>query len=207
MGRFEPRAGGAPERLLEWRKQPNMLGIRLTFMSPFSDLIDDRSLEWFWTTCEEQAIPLMAMVPRMLPKVDSMMDRHPNLTFVLDHLGSPFGKGPEAFSHLDELAPMTAKFPRLCVKWTSVPNFSQEPYPYRDIYPQLRRMYDMFGPKRIFWGSDITRLAGSYKECFDHVKESLDFLSAEDRKWILGRAISETLGWSAPIETASSPST
>ena len=45
------------------------------------------------------------------------------------------------------------------------------------------------------WGSDYTRLPCSYRESLDLFAEALDFLSADDKRWILGRAAAEALEW------------
>jgi hypothetical protein len=56
-------------------------------------------------------------------------------------------------------------------------------------------MYDAFGPRRLLWGSDITRLASTYPECLSHFREGLDFLSAEESEWICGKNAAEILRW------------
>jgi len=196
MGRFDALAPDAERRLDGWLKQPNMLGIRMTFrFVPSIEQLDDGSLEWFWSTCEVQGIPLMMFLPGMAEKALPITDRHPDLTIILDHMARNLAlRGPEAFADLDVLLRFAAR-PRVCVKVSSVPNFSAEPYPHRDIYPYLRRIYDAFGPRRLFWGSDITRLSGSYRDCLRLFQEGLDFLSEDDRRLILGGALAEALNW------------
>jgi hypothetical protein len=41
----------------------------------------------------------------------------------------------------------------------------------------------------------LSRLKGTYKQCLDHFRYELDFLSEDDKEWILGRAIAEALNW------------
>ena len=106
-------------------------------------------------------------------------------------------RGEAAFADLDVLLALAAR-PRVFVKVSSVPNFSAEPYPHRDIQPYLRRIYDAFGPQRLFWGSDITRLSGAYRDCLRLFQEELDFLSAADRELILGGALAQALNWAEP---------
>jgi predicted TIM-barrel fold metal-dependent hydrolase len=196
MGRFDMTAADREQQLAGWLQQPGMLGIRLTFIAnPTPDQLDDGSLEWFWATCERRGIPLMLFLPGMAQKAEPIAVRHPNLTIVLDHMARRLSPpGAEAFADLGELLAL-ATHPHVFVKVSSVPNFSAEPYPHRDIQPYLRRIYDAFGPRRLFWGSDITRLKGSYADCLRLFQEGLDFLSAEDREWILGRALAEALNW------------
>jgi predicted TIM-barrel fold metal-dependent hydrolase len=196
MGRFDMNAANREQVLASWLRQPGMLGIRLTFFSsPTPEQLDDGSLDWFWSACERLSIPLMLFLPGMAQKAGPIAARHPNLTIVLDHMARRLSPpGAEAFADLDELLALGVH-PRVFVKVSSVPNFSAESYPHRDIQPYLRRIYDAFGARRLFWGSDITRLSGSYRDCLRLFREGLDFLTEEDRDWILGRALAVALNW------------
>lgn len=49
-----------------------------------------------------------------------------------------------------------------------------------------------------------TRLTSTYSECLDHVRWSLDFLSADDKEWILGKSLAEALNW--PEDGRATPS-
>lgn len=197
MGRFDPRPPDARVQLERWLDQPHMLGIRMTFHTPpFAGMLDDGSLDWFWAACERLAIPLMVYVPGAAEKVQPVAERHPELRLVLDHMARPGGRrGPAAFADIDALLAL-ARYPNVLVKVSSVPNYSAEPYPFRDLHPFLRRIYDSFGPRRLLWGSDLTRLTSSYRECLDLFRVALDFLSTEDNEWILGKTAATVLGWS-----------
>ena len=98
---------------------------------------------------------------------------------------------------LDRLVGL-ARFPKVFVKVSSAPNFSTEPYPHRDIHGYLKRIFEAYGPQRLFWGSDVTRLEGSYADCRRLFEEELDFLSTEDREWIMGKALATALRWPEP---------
>ena len=49
--------------------------------------------------------------------------------------------------------------PNVAVKATGAPHYSTQPYPFRNIRDGLHRIFDAIGPKRMFWGTDITRNA------------------------------------------------
>ena len=51
-----------------------------------------------------------------------------------------------------------------------------------------------------FWGSDITRVPEtcSYRQVVTHFTEELDFLSAGDLEWIMGRGLATCLRWPEP---------
>ena len=39
---------------------------------------------------------------------------------------------------------------------SAAPNYSQEPYPFRDVTEHLKRCFDAYGPQRCYWGTDLT---------------------------------------------------
>jgi len=196
MGRFDPMAPDAAEKLETWLDTPGMFGIRMTYrIPPYDSWLDGGSLNWFWDACERLDIPVMNLVGGVAGKLAPVAAAHPGLTLVIDHMATIIEeKGAKAFAGIDQLLDL-AQYPNVSVKVSSAPNFSTEPYPYRDIEPYLRRIYDAFGPRRLLWGSDITRLASTYTECLNHFREGLDFLSAEDREAICGKNAAEILRW------------
>jgi len=198
MGRFNPQAADAKRKLETWLSQPGMLGIRLTFHKPlWIPWLDDGSLEWFWDSCVRLRIPVMAYLPDLLDKVPAIVERHPGLTLILDHMARRSGsKDAASFADFDNLLRLK-RYANVSVKTTCVPSYSSEPYPFRNLTPYLRRVYDAFGPQRLMWGSDISKLSCSYQQSLDHFQKELDFLTPEDKRWILGGTCSRLLRWSA----------
>ena len=194
MGRIDAADPESERLLADWKTQPGMLGIRLSGGTRWEQ-VEDGSLEWLWAGCERYGIPIMMLPdPAVLGSIGDVAEQHPALTIILDHLGLRLLEDGAAWKTLDSTLAL-ARFPRVHVKVSSVPNFSIAPYPHRDVHPHIRRVYDAYGPRRMFWGSDLTRLKGSYTDCLRLFRDELDFLSAEDREWILGRAIAECLPW------------
>jgi hypothetical protein len=62
----------------------------------------------------------------------------------------------------------------------------------------IRRVVEAFGPRRCFWGTDLSHLTSTYKQCLTLFTEELNFLSDNDKEWILGRGIAEWLNWPLP---------
>jgi predicted TIM-barrel fold metal-dependent hydrolase len=199
VGRFDVKAPDAPGQLEGWLKQPHMLGVRMSFhVKPFIDWLDDGSLDWFWATCERCAIPVMALVPGMAGKIRPIVEQHPDLRVLIPHMACNLdSRGAAAFAGLNDLLEL-AHYPKVVVNVSSVPCFSNEKYPFRDTHPFIRLIYDAFGPRRMLWGADLSRLVGAYGDCLAQFQEGLDFLSAEDKEWILGRSLAEVLKWPAP---------
>ena len=91
-----------------------------------------------------------------------------------------------------------AKYPNVAIKATGAPSYSSESYPFRNIQPYLRQIYDAFGPERMFWGTDITRMPCSWKQCVTFFTEELSWLSESDKELIMGRALCNWLNWQLP---------
>jgi predicted TIM-barrel fold metal-dependent hydrolase len=197
MGRLDPTRPDALAQLEHWREQPNMLGIRMTFHRPqWHTWLQDPQFDPFWSTCARLQIPLSFLAFGLLPQVGDLARRHPDLSITIDHLGRTSGLFDDAcFADLAILLDL-AQFPGIAVKMTSLPCYTTEPYPYANLKPYLRRVFDAFGPQRLMWGSDYTRLPSTYRECLDHVNSTLDFLNQEDKQWIMGKTASTIMRWS-----------
>ena len=179
-----------------WNKQSGMLGLRFTFSTEHEySLLRDGSLEWLWKGAEKFQIPVMLMISGYLQEVEKIINNHPGIKICIDHLGLVRNAVDEAaFEDLSYLISLSTN-KNLVVKLTSLPCYSSKPYPYYELHPYIRQIYDTFGPSRMFWGSDITRLTSSYKECLTLITEELPWLSESDKELILGSAICNWLGW------------
>ncbi|WP_448624491.1 amidohydrolase family protein [Geodermatophilus sp. URMC 64] len=53
-----------------------------------------------------------------------------------------------------------AAHPNVAIKFSGAPSMSQQPYPFEDLWPDLRRIVDAFRSRRLMWGTDISRFYG-----------------------------------------------
>jgi L-fuconolactonase len=81
------------------------------------------------------------------------------------------------------------------VKLTAVPCYSTEPYPYPALHPFLRQLHEVYGPQRLFWGSDLSRLRGSYADLVRLFREDLGYLFPADVEAVMGRSLLAWLDW------------
>jgi L-fuconolactonase len=199
MGRLAIEHPGNRTLLEDWKRQPGMLGLRFTFGSASQrPWLTDGTADWFWPVAERLKLPLMMSVPGSLPHVDRIAERHPGLKIIIDHMGLLQGKkDDDAFVDLPHVLAM-AKRPNVAVKASALPSYSSEPYPYRGLHAHIRRVFDAFGPQRMFWGTDFTRLTCSYRQAITLFTEELPWLSASDQELIMGRGVCEWLGWAMP---------
>jgi predicted TIM-barrel fold metal-dependent hydrolase len=201
MGQF-PLTDPANRQLIRgWRAQPGMLGLRWAFLSEDQQKwLYDGSVEWLWPAAEKEGLPLAMMGGLFLKKFREIAERHPDLKLLVDHCGlNRHGRDADAFIHLDELVAL-AKLPNVAVKATGAPHYSTEPYPFRNIHDGLHRIYDAFGPKRFFWGTDITRMPCSWRQCITFFTEELPWLKGEELNDVMGRGLCEWVGWNCKIQ-------
>ena len=183
-----------------WKQSPGMLGVRLFLGTPQAiAALKDGSSDWFWSAAERADLAVMVHAGGALPAMASIAERHPRLRLCIDSLGTPARTSDAAaFAGLPQLLAL-AKLPNVVVKAEGVPTLSSEPHPHRNLHPYLKQVYDAFGPQRLFWGSDVTRLKStSYEECVSLFTEGLPWLSAADKQLIMSRALGVWIGWPLP---------
>ncbi|HWG07359.1 MAG TPA: amidohydrolase family protein, partial [Beijerinckiaceae bacterium] len=198
MGRIALNDPKSKNLIPTWLDQPGMLGIRVMVSREVVKWLEDGTTDWFWPAAEAAGIPLMIHAPGLAPAVAKIAEAHPRLRLIVDHmnLSSDIKKAkgiPEAVATTADLA----RYPNISVKVSSVPSYSYEAYPFRDMKEHLKRVIGAFGPRRSFWGSDFTHAHGkaTYRQYVTHFTEELDFLSKEDKKLIMGDAILAALNW------------
>jgi predicted TIM-barrel fold metal-dependent hydrolase len=196
MGRFDPAAPDARARIASWKEQPGMLGMRFTFHRPTQrPLLADDLLAWLWPLAEDAQIPVTMLVRHAdMPLVDRLAERHPTLRISLDHLGLTSGKDEEAFAGLPHVLAL-ARRPNVAVKLSALPRYTTSAYPHAPLHTYLQRVYDAFGPKRMFWGTDLTHLHCSYRQAVTMFTEEIPWLTTDDKMWIMGGALCEWLNW------------
>jgi predicted TIM-barrel fold metal-dependent hydrolase len=130
----------------------------------------------------------------IIDHVDRIAERHPGLRLTMDHLGLlPGTKDEEAFREFDKLLAL-ARRPNVAVKASALPCYTSDVYPYRRLYPYVRKAIDAFGPQRVFWGTDLSRLPCRYREAVTMFTEEMP-LTASEKESVMGRALCRWLGW------------
>lgn len=199
MGRItvpDPASRGIFAR---WRDESGMLGVRLTFsLFESRDWLVDGTAEWIWGEAQAAGVPLYVWTPGLLKHIADVAGRYPDLRLAIDHLAMGVKlRDTEIDPVLDEVVEL-ARFPNVAVKATCLPSYTTEDYPFTFLHRRIERVVDAFGPERVFWGSDVSRLHSTYEECRRLFTDELDFLSATDLDWIMGRGLRQWLDWPRP---------
>ena len=148
---------------------------------PGAAWLHDGTLDWLWAAAENAGVPIAVLATDSLVQLGRIAERHPGLRLTIDHLGGRGGtstlKDAAAMAHMPELLAL-AKLPNVAVKATGVPHYSSEAYPFPALHTYLRQVYDAFGPQRMFWGTDITKMPCSWRQCVTMFTEELPWLTA-----------------------------
>ena len=176
-----------------------MLGLRYGFLNdPARQWLRDGTLDWLWAEAEKAGVPIAMLATEVLSDIPGIAERHPGLKLTIDHLGGRGGtsqlKDAAAMTHIPQLLAL-AKFPNVAVKATGVPHYAGEAYPFPALHPYLRQVFDAFGPSRMFWGTDITKMKPSWRQCVTMFTEQLPWLKGRDLELVMGDALCAWWGW------------
>lgn len=195
MGLLDPTRPEAPDLLKSWRSQPGMLGLRFLFSPDLAWVEEQGASYWLWAAAEKAGVPITIAPRGKMSLVVEIARRHPGLRLSLDHMGvNSKVRGAAVFAGLPELI-AAANLPNLAMKVSALPGVSEEGYPYRDTLGYLRQVYDAFGPQRMFWGTDLTRLPCSYSLAVSMFTEEIPWLKGEELELVMGKAVCRWLDW------------
>jgi len=118
-----------------------------------------------------------------------MCEQFPDTPVVIDHLarigiGSPIRD--EDVSALCDLA----RHPNVKVKVSAFYLMGEATPPYHDLAPFIQQVYEAFGPQRLMWATDCPYQVvpgHTYRDSIDLIQSGFEFLSDEDRDWLLRR--------------------
>lgn len=188
-----------PDRpMMEQRlTKAGFLGFRFVFFRP-SDceaLIDGR-LDWIWETAHDLCLPIsFGITPELLGHVGLVAQRYPAMRVMIDHMAvGPFTKLPDAKGHLDDLI-ILSRQSNVALKVTAVPSMALDAYPFPSVNDFLKSNFDAYGPDRFFWGTDITRMPCSWRDCADMFLQHLPWLSRSDADRVMSGGVSDWVGW------------
>jgi predicted TIM-barrel fold metal-dependent hydrolase len=196
LGNFDVSKRESRDLIPGWKTRPGMLGLRFAFTQPHqANWMTDGTMDWLWPACEQAGIPVALMASNYLPQVAKIAEQYPGLKLIIDHLGrARGGQDDAAFANIAQVCDL-AKFPNFALKATGAAGESSQPYPFTNIHKYLKQLFDAFGPQRYFWGTDITRMPVSWRQCVTLFTEELPWLSGNDLELVMGRGVCDWLGW------------
>ena len=198
LGRIDPTADDRLAQLERWLKPPGVLGLRYTFLKAHEkSWMDDGTMDWLWPAAEQLSIPIALLADGHLHTVDKIADAHPKLKLIVDHFGVRRGNVDDAaFGSIPDVLKL-ARHANVAIKITGGPQYVSGAYPFEGLTPHYKSIYSAFGANRMFWGTDITRMPCSWRDCVTAFSEHQNWMPAQEKALIMGRGIQEWLGWGA----------
>lgn len=158
---------------------------------------------------EDVGMPICLVIPGWVHHLPRYLERHPNLTFVVDHCGIPRDDlvaasdlgGRSPLEYFDEVLRL-AEYPNVTLKWAHTQRLFDAPdYPYDPVRPFLRRAIEAFGADRLLWASDASVIWDHpWSNLLTYLREDPE-LSQGEKEWILGRTARRVFHWPAPEPT------
>ncbi|MBS60355.1 MAG: amidohydrolase [Anaerolineaceae bacterium] len=117
-----------------------------------------------------------------LPDVVELVDRCPNVNFVLDHLGKPDIKNKRFCGWKDHISDLSA-YPNIYCKLSGMATEADRgSWTIADFVPYIEHTLESFGIDRVMFGGDwpVATLATTYEGWFEALLACLSHLSASE---------------------------
>jgi L-fuconolactonase len=188
------------DTITDWAATKGTVGIRIFLRDAVSTDPADPAINRVLATAAQHSLPVNVACTGRLDQALQLAARNPNTRMVIDHLGLPQPHEPpppaEPFADLPKLLAMAAN-DNVAVKISGACTLSHQPFPYKDIWDPLFRIFDAFGFDRCMWGTDWTRAVGvlTYKQGVEAFRVN-DRLSDSDRAALMGETLARVYNWS-----------
>ena len=141
----------------------------------------DGSLDWFWKACEQQGYVVGLLAGGYMKEFGKIAENHPASKSISTISAGTAAAPAVPTSRLGRISPRCSRLqtPNVGVKMSGAPSYSSQPYPYKNIHGYLQQIFDAFGPHRCFWGTDITRMPCSYRQCVTMFTDELPWLQGQ----------------------------
>jgi predicted TIM-barrel fold metal-dependent hydrolase len=135
---------------------------------------------------EKRLAMCLLVNPDSLGVVNRQCQQFPDTPIVIDHLARIGFDGSIRESDVKALVAL-AKNPQVRVKLSGFYALGQIKPSHLDLIPLIKSVYEAFGPTRLMWGSDCPFQVAheTYEDALSLVRDRLDFISSEDKKWML----------------------
>ncbi len=187
---------GAAERLNLAAQRWNLRGFThyLKFEDDGSWLISVDGLAFFQIAAERKLLASLHCHPHQQQAIREVARRFPEMSILIHHLGHPH-VGDQA--GLDEIL-ASASCPNIYIKTSGFYYATKRgrwDYPYADVLPLVRALYERYGAQRMCWGSDYPVVRGftTYRQALEAVRQHCAFISPNDMDWVLGRTLAQLL--------------
>lgn len=165
VGWVDLLAADAPAHIAALARHPKLKGLRPMLQDlPDTDWITHPALDPALHAMQTQGLVFDALVlPRHLPALQAMAQRHPSLSIVIDHAAKPeiaLGRLEPWRAHIETLASL----PQVHCKLSGLLTEAGAHPTAQALGPYVDHVLKVFGVRRLIWGSDwpVLELASDY---------------------------------------------
>lgn len=183
----QPDAGAAMKRLLK----QGVTGFRIT---PFirkdqpEKWLDTTGMQEMWKTGAETRQAMCCLISASdIAGVDKMCAKHPETPVVIDHFARIGFDGQLREAEIKALCDL-ARHKQVSVKISAYYALGKKKPPHLELVPMIKRLFETYGPQRLMWASDSPYQLdppNTYASSISLVRDRLDFVSDDDRQWLL----------------------
>jgi L-fuconolactonase len=196
----DPTDPKVTDTIAQWADTEGTVAIRIMMAQGAPIDPADPGINRVLAAAARHSLPVNLLAWGRLDQLGPLAARNPSTRLVIDHLGllQPFEPPPpaEPWADLPKLLALAAH-DNVVVKISGACTLSHQPFPYKDIWDPLRRIFDAFGFDRCMWGTDWTRAVAllTYKQGVDAFRLT-DRLSDSEKAALMGETLTRVYGWS-----------
>jgi L-fuconolactonase len=197
----DPDNPAVAEVIADWKKTPGVVGIRALMTKDMGTGDPNHpGLARIVKEAVRHDLPVNVHCWGNLDAARTLIDRHPDARFIIDHIGiqQPRTKPApaNAWADLPKVLDL-AKRGNCVIKISGACTLSREPYPFPDIWEPLGRIFDAWGIDRCLWGTDWTRAFAvvNYEQAVEPFRLT-DRLSQDEKAMLMGGACAKAYRWS-----------
>jgi L-fuconolactonase len=196
----DPSDPKVADTIAEWKATKGTVAIRIMMTGTVSTDPADPGINRVLAEAARHGFPVNLLCWGRLDQAAALAARNPNTQLVIDHVGlqQPFEPPapPQPWADVPNLLKL-APHKNVAVKISGACTLSHQPFPYKDIWDPLGRIFDAFGFDRCIWGTDWTRAVAllTYKQGVEAFRVT-DRLSDSERAKLMGGTLSRVYKWS-----------
>jgi len=160
---------------------------------PFWELVRELRIPVFWELFAVPDMNDLSAYRREMRRLLRWCERYPDVPCVLTHgIGVSHLSGP-SFPELEALfgreqVSIELLYP---IGWGR-----DHEYPYPELQPAIRTLYQRVGASRLVWGSDMPNVERNctYRQSLDYLRKHCDFIPSADMELILGGNLARMFG-------------